>query len=84
MKRWYVVQVYAGFEEAIKADIEKQIKEGKLEEYFGDVLVPSAKMKNQFGAEDSEDQQLFPGSDLCILARRRAPTPSPYTRRNLP
>ena len=61
MKRWYVVQVYAGFEDAIKADLEKQIKEGGLEEYFGEVLVPSAKMKNQFGAEDSEDQQLFPG-----------------------
>ena len=62
MKRWYVVQVYAGFEEAIKADLERQIKEDGLEEYFGDVLVPAAKMKSQFsGTEESEDQQLFPG-----------------------
>lgn len=61
MKRWYVVQVYAGFEEAIKADLEKQIKDGQLEEYFGDVLVPAAKMQSQFGSEESEDQQLFPG-----------------------
>jgi len=61
MKRWYVVQVYAGFEEAIKNDLEKQIKEGKLEEHFGEVLVPSAKMKPQFGVQESESQQLFPG-----------------------
>ena len=61
MKRWYVVQVYAGFEEAIKADLEKQIKEGSLEPYFGEVLVPSVKMKSQFGADEPEDQQLFPG-----------------------
>lgn len=61
MKRWYVVQVYAGFEDAIKADLEKQIKEDKVEQYFGEVLVPSAKMKSSFGAEEPEDQQLFPG-----------------------
>jgi len=61
MKRWYVVQVYAGFEETIKADLEKQIKEGNLEELFGEVLVPSAKVKQQFGTDEQESQQLFPG-----------------------
>jgi len=61
MKRWYVVQVYAGFEETIKTDLEKQIKEGNLEALFGEVLVPSAKMKPQFSSDEPEDQQLFPG-----------------------
>jgi len=61
MKRWYVVQVYAGFEETIKTDLEKQIKEHSLEQLFGEVLVPSAKMKSQFGSDEPEDQQLFPG-----------------------
>jgi len=61
MKRWYVVQVYAGFEEAIKLDLERQIKESALEQFFGDVLVPSVKMKSQFGVSEPEDQQLFPG-----------------------
>ncbi len=61
MKRWYVVQVYAGFEEAIKADLEKQIKADGLEQYFGEILVPATKVKPQAGVEAEEDQQLFPG-----------------------
>ena len=27
MKRWYVVQVYTGFEDVVKADLEKRIQE---------------------------------------------------------
>ena len=67
MKRWYVVQVYAGFEEAIKVDLDKQIEEDGLQHYFGDVLVPSAKMKSQFDVGESEDQQLFPGYILVEM-----------------
>lgn len=61
MKRWYVVQVYAGYEEAVKADVEKRIQEKGLQERFGDILVPSAKLKQLFQAVDFKDQQLFPG-----------------------
>jgi len=61
MKRWYVVQVYAGFEETIKSDLDKKIEDDGLENYFGQVLVPAAKMKSQLGADAEEDQQLFPG-----------------------
>jgi transcriptional antiterminator NusG len=66
MKRWYVVQVYAGYEEAIKADIIKRIRDANMEGVFGDVLIPSAKVKNVFAAIDVKDakkaeQQLFPG-----------------------
>jgi len=68
MKRWYVVQVYAGYEDSVKADLDKHIKEGGLEELFGEVLIPSAKMKSLFGAlEDSKDQQLFPGYVLVEI-----------------
>lgn len=61
MKRWYVVQVYAGYEELIKADISKRIVEKNLQDSFGEVLVPSAKIKGFFDSADAEDQQLFPG-----------------------
>ena len=66
MKRWYVVQVYAGFEEAIKVDLDKQIKEDGLEHHFGDVLVPSAKMKSQFDTGHMCDRSVFCHS-LCTL-----------------
>lgn len=63
MKRWYVVQVYAGQEEVAKADLMKRIEENSLQSFFGQILVPSAKTKQLFGAENAsvKDHQLFPG-----------------------
>lgn len=61
MKRWYVIQVYAGYEDIVKADLLKIIAEKGLENLFGEILIPSTKMK-QFFAEDAlQNQQLFPG-----------------------
>jgi transcriptional antiterminator NusG len=62
MKQWYVIQVYAGYEDIVKADIAKRIEEQGLEHLFGEILIPSAKMKQFFDAGDAlQDQQLFPG-----------------------
>ncbi len=61
MKRWYVIQVYAGYEEAVKAELQKSIHEEGLEDFFGEILIPSAKIKQLFGGEESKDEQLFPG-----------------------
>lgn len=66
MKRWYVLQVYAGYEQIAKQDIERRIKEAGMEEYFGQVLIPSAKLKQLF-VEETEDQQLFPGYILVEM-----------------
>lgn len=68
MKRWFVIQVYAGYEDIVKSDILKRIEETGLEEFFGEILVPSAKMKHFFDAGDAlEDQQLFPGYILVEM-----------------
>jgi len=67
MKRWYVAQVYAGYEESAKADIQKRIEERMLQDLFGEVLVPSAKLKNFFETEQAQDQQLFPGYILVEM-----------------
>lgn len=67
MKRWYVVQVYAGYEESVKADLLKRIEEKALQERFGEILVPSAKLKHLFEVVDFKDQQLFPGYILIEM-----------------
>src|SRR3990170_3882954 len=67
MKRWYVAQVFSGFEEQIKADIERQVEQSKLQDEVGRVLIPSAKLKTYFSSVDTEDQQLFPGYILIEL-----------------
>lgn len=61
MKRWYVVQLYAGYEEAVRTDILKRVKELKLEDAFGQILIPSAKVQKHFSGDQEESQQLFPG-----------------------
>lgn len=67
MKRWYVVQVYAGYEQAAKLDIEKRIQTEEMQDFFGEILVPSAKSKPMFATDDSADQQLFPGYILVEM-----------------
>jgi transcriptional antiterminator NusG len=87
MKRWYVVQVYAGYEEAVKADIERRIKERALEERFGEILIPAAKLRQFFEVADTQDQQLFPGYLLIEMEMMpetmRAVTLSPRVLRFL-
>lgn len=68
MKRWYVIQVFAGYEEAIKADLHKRIIDAGMQDYFGEILIPSAKMKQFFDAADAtKDEQLFPGYMLIEM-----------------
>lgn len=62
MKRWYVVQIYAGYETALVADLERRIKQAGLDDLFGQILVPSVQAQKAFGAATSAgEQQLFPG-----------------------
>ena len=61
MKRWYVIQVYAGYEDQVKTDIERRIKETAADESFGEILIPSAQVKDLFSSQEVKDQRLFPG-----------------------
>lgn len=61
MKRWYVIQVYAGFEQAVKDDLTRHIQQEGMQDRFGEVLVPSAKLKPFFEITEEKDAQLFPG-----------------------
>ena len=72
MKRWYVLQVYPGYEEVVSNDLLRQI--GKLEgDLFGQVLVPSAKLKNFFSLDgEISDERLFPGYILIEMEKNQA------------
>ncbi len=87
MKRWYVVQVYAGYEETVKADIEKRIKERGLDQDCGTIMIPAAKLRQFFEETDAHDQQLFPGYILIEMEMKpetmRAVTTSPRVLRFL-
>lgn len=69
MKRWYVAQVYAGYEELVKKDLERRIAESEGD-LFGEVLLPSAKLKSFFTAEEEQtDERLFPGYILIEMEK---------------
>ena len=67
MKRWYVIQVYTGFEDIVRADLSKRIQEESLEELFGDIVVPTSSATEMFSAvsENSSGkakrEKIFPG-----------------------
>jgi transcriptional antiterminator NusG len=67
MKRWYVIQVYAGYEDAIKADLTKRVQEGDFGELVGQILIPSAKLKGFFNTGEAKNEQLFPGYMLVEM-----------------
>lgn len=69
MKQWFVAQVYAGYEEIVKKDLLRRVETEK-DERFGQVLVPSAKLKSFFAlGEEGEDERLFPGYILVEMEK---------------
>lgn len=40
-KKWYVVTTYSGYENKVKAALQERIRQHKMEEGFGEVLIPS-------------------------------------------
>ncbi len=69
MKRWYVAQVFAGYEEIVRDDLLRRIAQ-RSDDFFGEVLVPSAQLKSLFSfGEQPEDERLFPGYVLVEMEK---------------
>jgi transcriptional antiterminator NusG len=67
-KKWYVVRAISGSENKIKEYIEKEIAHFGLEDYVGEVLVPTEKvMQVRNGKKVSKERVYFPGY-IMILA----------------
>ena len=63
MKRWYVVQVYTGFEEVVRNDLQARVREEGAQELFGEVLVPTGKSPDLLATEKEKEkkEKIFPG-----------------------
>ncbi len=67
-KRWYVVHAYSGYEGFVKEALEKRIQEMKLEEAFGDILVPKEKIvEMRKGQKRESERKFFPGYVLVQM-----------------
>ena len=38
--KWYVVHTYSGYENKVKTDLEKTVKNRELEDFFFEIVVP--------------------------------------------
>jgi len=66
--RWYVVHTYSGYENKVKTDLEKTIKNRELDNYFFDIVVP---MEEQIEIKDGKRKtnlkKVFPGYVLIKM-----------------
>ena len=65
---WYVVHTYSGYENKVKADLEKTIKNRNLQDQIQEVSVPMlavTELKN--GREKQADKKMFPGYVLVRM-----------------
>ena len=49
--KWYVVHTYSGYENKVKTDLEKTIKNRELEDFFFEIVVP---MEEQIEIKDGK------------------------------
>ena len=62
IKKWYVVKVVSGKEAKIQRLIENEVSRNNLEDYVGDILVPTEKIVQiRNGKRVQKDKTLFPG-----------------------
>lgn len=68
LPKWYVVHTYSGYENKVKTDLEKTVKNRELEEYFFDIIVP---MEEQIEIKDGKRKtnlkKVFPGYVLVKM-----------------
>lgn len=66
--KWYVAHTYSGYENKVKADIEKTIENRKLQDQIFEVSVPVQDvMELKNGARKSVSKKMFPGYVLINM-----------------
>ncbi|ATW29536.1 transcription termination/antitermination protein NusG [Candidatus Williamhamiltonella defendens] len=67
-KRWYVVQAFSGFESRVKQSLHQHIKLHSMEDYFGDVMVPTEEVVEvRSGQRRKSERKFFPGYVLVQM-----------------
>jgi transcriptional antiterminator NusG len=61
-KKWYIVHTYSGHENKAKLTLLERVRNANLNEYFGDVLVPTESVtENVKGQRRTTTRKFFPG-----------------------
>jgi len=81
-KNWYVVHTQTGYEDKVKANIEKRAETSKLKEFISQVLVPTEKVSEvKEGKKKISTRKFFPG---YILVEMELTDETWYLTKNTP
>ena len=65
---WYVVHTYSGYENKVKTDLEKTVKNRELEDFFFDIIVPmEEQIEIKEGQKKTNLKKVFPGYVLIKM-----------------
>lgn len=61
--RWYIIQTYSGYENAVKEDLKRRVESMGMSDYIFRVVVPEETIieKKADGKEKEKIKQIFPG-----------------------
>lgn len=66
--RWYVINVYSGFEKKVAQEIREQVEKKGLHDFFQEILVPSEEVVEiKRGTKVSVERNYFPGYVLIKM-----------------
>lgn len=66
--KWYGVHTYSGYENKVKLNLEERIRSNGVEEYFGEVLIPSETVvEMRKGERKTSTRKFFPGYILVQM-----------------
>lgn len=66
--RWYVVHAYSGYEKRVATSLKEQIEIRSLDEYFGEVLVPTEEViEMRDGKKRRSERKFYPGYVLVQM-----------------
>ena len=66
--KWYVVQVYSGFEQKVKLSLGERIRQASMDEYFGDILIPTETVQDNQGSRRVSSRTFYPGYIFVQMA----------------
>ena len=65
---WYVIHTYSGYENKVKTDLEKTIKNRELEDFFFNIVVPmEEQVEIKEGKRKTNLKKVFPGYVLIKM-----------------
>lgn len=67
-KRWYVVHAYSGYEKNVMRTLRERVKLHAMEEYFGEILVPTEEVvEMRAGQKRKSERKFYPGYVLVQM-----------------